>query len=59
MYAHYRMFKSAMKTWQTILNEAAEFASSIGPGRVISISQSCDQGTGVVVVWYWDKLPQE
>ncbi len=55
MYAHYRMFKSSTKTWQTIMNEVAEFASKIGEQRLINISQSCDQCSAVVVVWYWDK----
>ena len=57
MFTQYRMFKSSMKTWQTILNEASDFASSLGPDRLISISQSCDHSTAVVVVWYWDKSP--
>jgi hypothetical protein len=49
------MFKSSVKTWQTMLNEASDFASTIGEQRVISISHSCDNNTAVVVVWYWDK----
>lgn len=55
MYAHYRMFKSSTKSWQTLLNEAAEFASTIGEQRLINISQNCDHGTALIVVWYWDK----
>lgn len=55
MYTHYRMFKSSVKTWQTMFNEASDFASTIGEQRVISISHSCDNGSAVVVVWYWDK----
>jgi len=57
MYAHYRMFKSSVKTWQTLLNEASDFASTIGEQRLINISHSCDQMTALVVVWYWDKGP--
>ena len=57
MYTHYRMFKSSIKSWQTIFNEASTFASTLGSGRLINISQSCDQNTAVVVVWYWDKMP--
>ncbi len=60
MYTHYRMFKSSVKTWQTMLNEASDFASTIGEQRVINISHSCDNNKAVVVVWYWDKgLQQE
>ena len=58
MYAHYRMFKSATKTWQTLFNEASDFASQIGDQRLINISHSCDQNTAVIVVWYWDKGKQ-
>lgn len=59
MYTHYRMFKSSVKTWETMLNEASDFASTIGEQRVISISHCCDNGTAVVVVWYWDKGHQK
>lgn len=55
MYAHFKMFKSSVKTWQTLFVEASEFASNIGDQRVINISHCCDHGTAVVVVWYWDK----
>ena len=54
MFANYRMFKSATKTWQTLFNEASHFSSTLGPDRMINISHSCDQNTAVVVVWYWD-----
>lgn len=57
MYTHYRMFKSSIKSWQTILNEVSSFASTLGPERLINITQSCDQNSAVVVVWYWDKMP--
>jgi hypothetical protein len=52
MRVQHRMFKSSFKFWDEICNEAAEFASQIHPDRLISISQSCDHSTGVVVVWY-------
>jgi hypothetical protein len=55
MHAHFKMFKSSVKTWQTLFEEAGEFASNLGERQLINISHSCDHGTAVVVVWYWDK----
>jgi hypothetical protein len=42
-----------MQTWEALFAEAAAFATSVGPARVISISHSEDQNDGVVTVWYW------
>ncbi|MCP4900664.1 MAG: hypothetical protein GY906_27185 [bacterium] len=50
----YRMFRSTLKSWDELFDEAAEFASSLGPGRLISISHSEDGNDGVVAVWYWE-----
>jgi hypothetical protein len=36
------------------VDDAAEFASRIGPDRLISISESRH---GLVTVWYWDDDP--
>ena len=55
MHTHYKMFKSGIKSWATLFNEASDFASQLGEGRLINISHSCDQNVAVVVVWYWDK----
>jgi hypothetical protein len=33
-----------------LFRESADFATEIGPDRVLSISHSSD---GVVTVWYW------
>ncbi|MFK7767181.1 MAG: hypothetical protein AB8B55_08160 [Mariniblastus sp.] len=49
------MFKSSTKSWQTLFDEASQFATEIGAGRMINISHSCDHSTSVIVVWYWDK----
>ncbi len=55
MISKYQMFKSATKLWTTLFDEATEFASQLGEGRVINITHSCDGGVAVVVVWFWDK----
>ena len=54
MPVRFRMFKSHLQSWDSMFSEAAEFASRIGPTRLVSISHSEDQGKGVVTVWYWD-----
>ena len=59
MYANYRMFKSYTKSWDTLFNEASNFANAMGRDRVINITHSCDQSEGVVVVWYWDSARQD
>ena len=56
---NFRMFKSSWQTWEAMFSDAAEFASQVGPERLISVSHSADQGVGVVTVWYWDFGPQE
>ena len=50
----FRCFKSAWDTWNALFQEAADFATRIGPERLISISHSEDNNEGVVVVWYWE-----
>ncbi len=50
----YRIFRSSLKSWETLFGEAAAFAAELGPERLISISHSEDQNTGVVAVWYWE-----
>ena len=49
----FQLFKSTFSSWETLLAEAAAFASQLEPGQLISVSHSADQGKGVVVVWYW------
>ena len=49
----YKVFRGTLATWEALFTEAAEFATYIGPERVISISHSEDNDDGVVAVWYW------
>ena len=51
----FRVFRSDFSSWNTLFEEAAEFATIIGRDRVISISHSADNVDGVVTVWYWSK----
>ena len=51
----FKVFRATMRSWQTLFAEAAEFASKLGPERLITISHSEDNDDGVVTVWYWSE----
>ena len=51
--AQFKAFRGMFASWDTLFRDAADFASALGPERVISISHSADHSDGVVVVWYW------
>ena len=54
----FEIFRGTFKSWELLFTEAAEFASALGAGRLISISHSEDDNDGVVTVWYWsDEKP--
>lgn len=56
MRVRHQLFKSSFKSWDTLCDEAAEFATTIGRDRLIgiSVSQGDSGGQGVVFVWYWE-----
>jgi hypothetical protein len=54
MQVRYRVFRGVFTTWEKLFDDAASFASEIGPERLITISQSEGQQEGVVTVWYWE-----
>ena len=49
----YEKFRGTMATWDELFARAAEFATTLGQERLISISHSADHSDGVVTVWYW------
>jgi hypothetical protein len=49
----YKYFRGTWSTWDDLFSQAAQFATEIGPERVVGISHSADKGDGVVTVWYW------
>ncbi|MBN1442203.1 MAG: hypothetical protein JXA90_05805 [Planctomycetes bacterium] len=60
MRAAFRMFRGTFSTWESLFEEAAAFASTLDPGRLINISHSEDHSDGVVTVWFWeDEDPAE
>jgi hypothetical protein len=54
--ARFEVFRGTIASWQELFDQAAAFASRIGPDRLITIAHSEDQQDGVVAVWYWDNL---
>lgn len=51
MKVQFKVFRGSLSRWETLAEEAAEFASRIAPERLISISQSSE----TVIVWYWSE----
>ena len=51
--ARYELFRGTLATWDELFGQAAQFATQIGPKRLITISHSEDRHEGVVAVWYW------
>jgi hypothetical protein len=52
----HKLFKSTLKSWETLCEEAAAFASKVGKDRLINISvtQGDTGGKGVIFVWFWE-----
>lgn len=56
MQVRHKLFKSALKSWDTLCDEAARFATEVGRERLINISVSHADvgGQAVIFVWYWE-----
>lgn len=46
-------FRATFKSWQSLFQDAADYASAIGRERLVSISHSQHSSEGIVTVWYW------
>jgi hypothetical protein len=52
----YELFRAgSFTTWDELMQSVADYATELGPERVVSISQSEDKGDAVVTIWYWDR----
>ncbi len=49
----YKYFRGTFTTWADLFRDAADFASTLPPDRLISISHSAHRANGIVTVWYW------
>ena len=56
MQVRHRRFESSFKSWDSLCEEAAAFATQVGRDRLINISttQAETGGKGVIFVWYWE-----
>ncbi len=55
MEVKYKTFRGVFASWNSLFCQASEFATEVGPERLISISHSADNRDGIVTVWYWSK----
>lgn len=55
MRLRYKIYKTFIlfEGWAPICDEAAEFATRLGPDRVVSVSHSYSHRNASVIVWYW------
>ena len=54
MSVSFEVFRGMLSTWKDLFDQAAGFATSLGPSRVLSVSHSDDGSDGVVTIWYRD-----
>ncbi len=55
MNVKYKLFQGMVKEWETLVDQAAEFASLLDPEKLISISQGTSSlDVSVITVWYWE-----
>jgi len=48
----FKIFRGTFTSYSTLFREAAEFASTLDPEKLVSISHSSNGGEGIVTVWY-------
>lgn len=49
----FKVFRGLLKTWNNLFLEAADFTTTLGPERLITVSHSEDHNEAVITVWYW------
>jgi len=59
MKVKYKVFEERVNKWETLLDQAEEFASQLSPDKLISITQSSTTlmlfiCISSVTVWYWE-----
>lgn len=54
----YEIFRGTFSSWPELFDKAAEFATTLGAERLITISHSEDKDDGVVAVWYWGQAAE-
>jgi hypothetical protein len=54
MQVQFKTFESQFLTRQKMLQKAAEFATQMGPERLINVTHSEDHHESLITVWYWE-----
>ena len=59
MAVKYKVFEERVNKWETLLDQAEEFANQLSPDKLISITQSSTTlmlfiCISSVTVWYWE-----
>ena len=59
MAVKYKVFEQRVNKWETLLDQAEEFANQLSPDKLISITQSSTTlmlfiCISSVTVWYWE-----
>jgi hypothetical protein len=56
MQVRHKLFMSTFKSWDSLCEQAAAFATELGRDRLINIAvtQADAGGKGVIFVWYWE-----
>jgi hypothetical protein len=56
MQVRHRVFSGLFKSWDSLCQDAAAFATEVGRERLINISvmQAESGGKGMIFVWYWE-----
>jgi hypothetical protein len=49
----FKAFDSKMASREKLFKAASEFASHVGPERLITLSHSEDRDNIVITIWYW------
>ena len=57
MNLQFKRFEGTLISWKMLFQEAADFATELGPARIHCISHSGSGGRGIVTVWYRTEPP--
>ncbi len=58
MHVEFQVFRGVFTSWRDLFSQAADFASTLQPEQLITISHSEDHSDGIVTVWYWSSPPR-
>ena len=45
---------STFTTWAAMADDVTNFLNRLGKDNIIGLTQSEENGTAIIIVWYWD-----